>query len=108
VKRKSHDLPSGSGLFKGPIAFFTCVLVALQLVGMVGVASAQDATPGASPSASPVGEATELKLAEIPMAPITMLRNALGVDEGGSGVPIDRDAYAASVAFWDAHANWRG
>lgn len=45
---------------------------------------------------------------EIPMAPITILRNALGVNEGGSGVPIDREAYARSVAFWDTHANWRG
>lgn len=45
---------------------------------------------------------------EIPMAPITMMRNALGVEEGGSGVPIDREAYARSVAFWDRHANWRG
>ncbi|HWT17096.1 MAG TPA: DUF3228 family protein [Patescibacteria group bacterium] len=44
---------------------------------------------------------------EIPMAPITMLRNALGVDEGGSGVAIDRAAYARSVAFWRDHANWR-
>ena len=44
---------------------------------------------------------------ELPMAPITMLRNALGVDEGGSGVPIDRDAYARSVEFWRTHANWR-
>jgi hypothetical protein len=46
--------------------------------------------------------------AEIPMAPITMMRNALGVAEGGSGVPIDREAYARSVAFWERHANWRG
>lgn len=44
---------------------------------------------------------------EIPMAPITMMRNALGVDEGGSGVPLDREAYHRSVAYWDAHANWR-
>ena len=44
---------------------------------------------------------------EIPMVPITMLRNALGVEEGGSGVPIDREAYARSVAFWSANANWR-
>ena len=44
---------------------------------------------------------------EIPMVPITMLRNALGVEEGGSGVPIDRDAYARSVEFWARHANWR-
>ncbi len=44
---------------------------------------------------------------ELPMAPITMLRNALGVEEGGSGVPLDRDAYRRSVAFWERHANWR-
>ena len=45
---------------------------------------------------------------ETPMAPITLMRNALGVQEGGSGVAIDRGAYAASVAFWEIHANWRG
>jgi hypothetical protein len=44
---------------------------------------------------------------EIPMVPITMLRNALGVEEGGSGVPIDRAAYARAVEFWSRHANWR-
>ena len=44
---------------------------------------------------------------EIPMAPITMLRNALGVEEGGSGVPLDRAAYRESVEFWNTHANWR-
>jgi hypothetical protein len=44
---------------------------------------------------------------EIPMVPITMMRNALGVDEGGSGVPLDRAAYRLSVAFWSGHANWR-
>lgn len=46
--------------------------------------------------------------AETPIAPITMLRNALGVEEGGSGVPIDRKAYAESVEFWSQNANWRG
>ncbi|HET6632277.1 MAG TPA: DUF3228 family protein [Rhodanobacteraceae bacterium] len=46
--------------------------------------------------------------AETPMAPITILRNALGVEEGGSGVPLDRDAYRRSVEFWRTHANWRG
>ncbi|MCW8808871.1 MAG: DUF3228 family protein [Rhodanobacter sp.] len=45
---------------------------------------------------------------EIPMVPITMLRNALGVEEGGSGMPLDREAYRRSVAFWEVHANWRG
>jgi hypothetical protein len=27
---------------------------------------------------------------ETPMEPITMMRNALGKTEGGSGVPLDR------------------
>jgi hypothetical protein len=45
--------------------------------------------------------------AEIPMAPITMMRNALGVAEGGSGVALDPLAYRRSVAFWGANANWR-
>ena len=45
---------------------------------------------------------------ETPMAPITMMRNALGVEEGGSGVPLDREVYLRSVEFWRAHANWRG
>lgn len=44
---------------------------------------------------------------EIPMAPITMMRNALGVDEGGSGVAMDRAAYRRSVEFWERNANWR-
>jgi len=45
--------------------------------------------------------------AEIPMAPITMMRNALGVAEGGSGVPLDAAAYLRSVEYWSTHANWR-
>ncbi|AXK72129.1 DUF3228 family protein [Lysobacter sp. TY2-98] len=45
---------------------------------------------------------------ETPMAPITMMRNALGVEEGGSGVALDHDAYLRSVEFWRTHANWRG
>lgn len=44
---------------------------------------------------------------EIPMVPITMMRNALGVEEGGSGVPLDREAYRRAAEFWSVHANWR-
>jgi hypothetical protein len=44
---------------------------------------------------------------EIPMAPITMMRNALGVEEGGSGIALDREAYRRSVEFWERNANWR-
>ena len=45
-----------------------------------------------------------LKPEEPPMPPITQLRNALGPDEGGSGVAIDRAAYDKAVAFWQSHA----
>jgi len=41
---------------------------------------------------------------EEPMKPETMLRNALGIDEGGSGVKLDRNAYISSCEFWDKHA----
>lgn len=45
-----------------------------------------------------------LEPVEPPMPPITQLRNALGREEGGSGVPIDAAAYDMAVAFWDRHA----
>jgi hypothetical protein len=35
-----------------------------------------------------------------PMRPITAMRNALGVEEGGSGVSIDREEYSRSSKFW--------
>jgi hypothetical protein len=37
---------------------------------------------------------------ETPMQPITMMRNALGKEEGGSGVPLDREKYMKSVNYW--------
>lgn len=40
---------------------------------------------------------------ERPMVPITIMRNAL-IEEGGSGVPIDRNEYIKSVNFWSKHA----
>ncbi|DBB05958.1 TPA: hypothetical protein ACH3X3_009951 [Trebouxia sp. C0006] len=41
---------------------------------------------------------------ETPMQPITIMRNSLGKAEGGSGVPLDKDTYEESAAFWDTHA----
>lgn len=40
---------------------------------------------------------------ETPMQPITIMRNALGKSEGGSGVPLDQEKYRESVAFWEKH-----
>ncbi len=36
--------------------------------------------------------------------PITIMRNALGRDEGGSGVKLDKEAYEASAAYWAERA----
>ncbi|TMW61945.1 hypothetical protein Poli38472_009438 [Pythium oligandrum] len=41
---------------------------------------------------------------ELPMNPITLMRNALGKEEGGSGVPLNRDEYLKSVEYWREHA----
>jgi hypothetical protein len=49
----------------------------------------------------------ELQPSESPMPPITMMRNALGKSEGGSGVALNREAYARSVEFWKNHASVR-
>lgn len=40
---------------------------------------------------------------ELPMQPITMMRNALGKEFGGSGIPLDFSEYKKSVEFWTKH-----
>ncbi|CAB9515821.1 Protein of unknown function (DUF3228) [Seminavis robusta] len=42
---------------------------------------------------------------ELPMTPITAMRNALGKDQGGSGVNLDREKYMEAVNYWKDHAN---
>lgn len=39
-----------------------------------------------------------------PMPPITMMRNALGVAEGGNGVELNKQDYAEAVEYWTQHA----
>ena len=41
---------------------------------------------------------------ECPMQPITAMRNALGKDQGGSGIPLDPVKYRECVEFWKLHA----
>mmetsp|Transcript_4925 Transcript_4925/g.5483 ORF Transcript_4925/g.5483 Transcript_4925/m.5483 type:complete len:240 (+) Transcript_4925:91-810(+) len=41
---------------------------------------------------------------ELPMTPITAMRNALGREEGGSGIPLDRDSYMEAYKYWNSHA----
>jgi hypothetical protein len=40
---------------------------------------------------------------ELPMQPITIMRNALGKEFGGSGVDLDLEKYVESVSFWSEH-----
>jgi len=35
-----------------------------------------------------------------PYVPVTIMRNALGMSEGGNGVKLDREMYMKSVEFW--------
>jgi hypothetical protein len=38
-----------------------------------------------------------------PLVPITIMRNALGVDEGGNGEKLNKKTYDESVEFWSKH-----
>jgi hypothetical protein len=38
-----------------------------------------------------------------PLVPITIMRNALGIEEGGNGETLNRDSYNESVEFWSKY-----
>jgi len=38
-----------------------------------------------------------------PLVPITIMRNALGIEEGGNGEILDKNIYNQSVEFWSKH-----
>lgn len=67
-----------------------------------------EAMPSKSQSAVPPSDApwgivsvkAQLCDHECPMQPITMMRNALGREHGGSGVPLEAEKYRDSVRFW--------
>jgi hypothetical protein len=40
---------------------------------------------------------------ELPMDPITMMRNALGKEYGGSGQKLENYKYNLSVKFWEGN-----
>jgi len=39
-----------------------------------------------------------------PLGPAAQMRNALGTEQGGNGKPLDPEAYAAGVAYWNEWA----
>lgn len=103
VARTRDELPVLTRWFEGvapPVAAWLIVIVydRAQMAREHEVLDADWGVVGCLPTAEPQ---------EVPMAPITMMRNALGVSEGGSGVALDRDAYRRSVDYWERHATWR-
>lgn len=98
--RRESELPVLTRFVTGtfvPIAKYLCVIVYDQK---------QLEAEGTVPFEGDYGVVNILRLNEIvepPMAPITMMRNALGIAEGGSGVPLDREKYKESVEFWSKH-----
>ncbi len=38
-----------------------------------------------------------------PLVPVTIMRNALGIDEGGNGEVLDKESYMESVDFWSKY-----
>ena len=102
--RSSSELPVLVRWFEGvepPVADYLIVILYSreQLIKEGTAVSADWGVVGCLYTAEPE---------ETPMAPITMMRNALGVEQGGSGVSLDQKAYRRSVDFWETHANWRG
>eukprot|EP00922_Rhytidocystis_sp_ex-Travisia-forbesii_P060111 GHVS01089090.1.p1 GENE.GHVS01089090.1~~GHVS01089090.1.p1 ORF type:complete len:258 (+),score=62.50 GHVS01089090.1:320-1093(+) len=66
--------------------------------------SHQSTIAGGNPDWSVIAIKAQDEDYELPMAPITMLRNSL-ISEGGSGVGVCRSAYMHSVEYWKSHCN---
>jgi len=69
-----------------------CAVEGLPIEADWGIVSINSAT---DPSAAPLG-------------PTAQMRNALGVEQGGNGNPLDTEAYAAGVAYWNQWATVGG
>jgi len=100
--RNKDELPVLSRWFEGvdaPVASYLCiVLYSKEQLNKEGTDLPDDCDYGV------VAILGQSHSDEEPMQPITMMRNALGTAEGGSGVPLDQDAYQRSVGFWEDHA----
>ncbi len=43
-----------------------------------------------------------------PLGPASQMRNAMGIEQGGNGNPLDADEYARGVAYWNQWATVEG
>ena len=72
--------------------------VGLEMKTMGGIQVPEDADYGI------ISIKPQIGVEEIPMTPITAMRNALPIAEGGSGTPLSREDYLKAVEFWKHHA----
>ncbi len=87
-----------------PVASFLDII----LYSREQIIKENEAMPNKSASSVPPSDApwgiisvkSQLCDHECPMQPITMMRNALGREYGGSGVPLEESKYRESVKFW--------
>jgi hypothetical protein len=84
--------------------FLDLILYSREQINKENEAQGQEANPETAPWGIVSIKAQDVDF-ELPMTPITCMRNALGKEEGGSGIPLDRKAYMESVDYWKDHAN---
>lgn len=103
--RRPSELPILCRWFEGveapQAAFLDLVLYSREQL----LAEGEDDVPDAEWAIVSVN--AEMFPTESPLAPITQMRNALGKDQGGSGVALDEAKYRAAVEFWGEHATVR-
>mmetsp|Transcript_31 Transcript_31/g.51 ORF Transcript_31/g.51 Transcript_31/m.51 type:complete len:215 (+) Transcript_31:51-695(+) len=116
VARTEYELPVLSRWFPAecigkqpPAKFLDIILYSREQIIKENAATGQSFTSEKDLNSLPPWGIVSIKAQdvdyELPMAPITMMRNALGKEQGGSGVPLDAEKYRASVDFWAKHAN---
>jgi hypothetical protein len=87
-----------------PVAkYLDLILYSRDQINKENSAQGQEANPETAPWGIVSIKAQDVDY-ELPMNPITAMRNALGQEQGGSGIPIDRDEYLKAVDYWKNNA----
>ncbi|KAJ8900807.1 hypothetical protein NDN08_000106 [Rhodosorus marinus] len=93
--------PKGS-VSPPPASYFDLILYSREQINKESVAMGKDKPKSDAPWGLISIKAQEVPF-ELPMSPITVMRNEL-ISQGGSGVPISREDYMKSVEYWKEHA----
>lgn len=83
--------------------YLDLILYSREQINKENAAQGGDSNPETAPWGIVSIKAQDLN-SETPMTPITAMRNALGKEEGGSGIPIDKESYMEAYRYWNTHA----